>query len=644
MDTMSGSPGAVTADRPHVSTEVLVGGGGPTGLCTALWLAQHGVDTVLVERRRSVGIYPRAHLLNVRTMELFDRLGVADEILDKGPQSDRWRGVAWYTTLAGGGVGRGKRIGYISAWGGGPDTERYATASPMRFSNLPQSQLDKLLLRHTQRALGDRVCLYHELVDLRQDDAGATATVVERAHGTRHEISARYVVLADGGRDSGTLLGVGMSGPRSLVEVVSVYAAMDLDGWADDDALLTYFINPDGETVHRGALLSLNPENKASDAREWLASTRFPMGDSRRLDEGLCLERIRSMLGVPGLEIEVRQISRWQYEGVVADRFRVGSCFLAGDAAHRHPPTGGLGLNTGVQDAWNLAWKLVAVLRHGAPDSLLDSYEKERLPVAAFNVAHSLRNAGRHAPIGHALGLRDGGDAEDGWQQIGVWQSDTPEGELRRRRVTEAVGANAEDYSQLNVEAGFSYESGCVAPDGTPRPDNHGSATDFVPSARPGRHLPHVWIGGGEGRHSTLDLVGTEAWTLIVDGAAVDAWWSAVGAGSDAAPIGMPIRVVPLAPDVPGSAEFRAIAEVGSGWALLVRPDFHVVWRCRELPEDPGAAVGDAVRVALRGHTAATHEDDLSTLIDEIDEAGGPLRVGDGDARAELFTVVGHDG
>lgn len=641
MDTTSDHGGAVVDLEARVRTDVLIVGGGPTGLSTALWLAQHGVDTMLVERRRAVGIYPRAHLLNVRTMELFDRLGVADDILRMGPQSDRWRGVAWYTTLAGSGTGRGKRVGYINAWGGGPDKERYAEASPMRFSNLPQSRLDNLLLRHTRAALGDRVCLYHELTGLRQDDDGAVATVLNRERGTRHEISARYVVLADGGRNSCDLLGIGMLGPRSLVEVVSVYAAMDLDGWADDDALLTYFINPDGETVHRGALLSLDPTGKASDAREWLASTRFPMGDPRRLDEELCLSRIRSMLGVPDLKIDVRQISRWQYEGVVADRFRVGSCFLAGDAAHRHPPTGGLGLNTGVQDAWNLAWKLAAVIRHGAPDSLLDSYEKERMPVAAFNVAHSLRNAGRHAPIGHALGLRDGGDPAEGWEQIGIWESDTPEGERRRRLVDAAVGANAEDYSQLNVEAGFRYESGCVVPDGTPLPANADSATDFVPSSRPGHHLPHVWLGTGGDRRSSIDLVGSDGLTLLVDAAAQAEWEEAVG-GSPIA--GLPVAVVPMPGETPGAAEFCSISQVGDGWALLVRPDLHVAWRCAALPGDPAAALRDAVAGAVRGHTDESFETDLSRLVHEIEMAGGPLRVGDGEARAELFTVVGRDG
>ena len=187
----------------------------------------------------------------------------------------------------------------------------------------------------------------------------------------------------------------------------------------------------------------------------------------------------------PTISSTLHSVSHWQFEGVVANRFRVGSVFLAGDAAHRHPPTGGLGLNAGVQDAHNLAWKLAAVLRGEADDALLDTYEAERRPVAAHYTAHSLENAGRHAPIGHALGLDPRLSEEEGWQQVAVFLSDTPAGDVRRALVAEAVAENANDYSQLNVEAGYRYISGALIPDGTPAPPGPARRPTFTrPRAR----------------------------------------------------------------------------------------------------------------------------------------------------------------
>ena len=595
---------------------VLIVGGGPAGLTTALWLRQQGIEAMLVERRDFTQHYPRAHLLNVRTMEVFHDIGVAEDVYAMAAPETGWQQVAWYTSLAGPTRLHGRKIGSIAAWGGGPDAERYAQASPRRFANLPQIHLDRILAEHATARCPGRILAGHELTALEITAAGVVADVLDRHTGRTSTVRARYLVAADGGRTVTQLLGVPMHGQRALVDVVSMYVRADLRDYADEGALLTYFVNPDMKASVPGALLALSPGPRACDSPEWSLSVKYRIGDPASENLDAVLARARGMLGLPDLPMQVKAVAHWQYEGLVADTFRVGPVFLVGDAAHRHPPTGGLGLNTAVQDAANLSWKLAAVLNGQAEPGLLDTYEQERLPVAAFNVEHALRNAGRHAPIGEAMGLSPDQSPDEGLEQVAVWASDTPEGDRRRAAVTRAIGANAEDFGQLNVEAGFCYESGAVIDDGTAVRDGEYSATAFRPNARPGHHVPHVWVADGDRRASTVDLVALDRMTLLVGAGGAHPWEAA--ASDDR------VRLV-VVPD----ADFLTVSGIGATGALLVRPDKHVAWRTTEAPVAPAAALATALHTVLAGG-AAFQRADGSVRADGIDHAGARLRSGSG--------------
>jgi 2,4-dichlorophenol 6-monooxygenase len=618
---------------------VLIVGGGPVGLTIAIELARRGVRGLLVERRDFSTHFPRAHLLNVRTMETFADIGVAAAIYAESPPEDRWRRVAWYTSLAGPTPLHGRRIGHLPAWGGGPDGPRYALASPRRFANLPQRRVDRILWERADGEWPGNVRARTELVGLVLDDNGAVATVRDLTAERSYRIRARFVVAADGGRTCPDLLGVETVGPRALVDIVSVFFSADLSAYADPEALLTYFIQPEGGGGPVGALLALGPGRWGAESPQWSLGMHLSPDAPIGRDPDALAHRVRDVLGLPDLAMEVHAISHWQFEGVVADRFRVGPVFLAGDAAHRHPPTGGLGLNTGVGDAANLGWKLAAVLSGQAGDGLLDSYELERRQVALRNVEHSLRNAGRHTPIGAAMGLRKGMPPEQGWAEFAVWASDTPEGQRRRSATEVAVAHNAEDYSQLNIEAGFCYEAGALVPDGTPPPPGHDSPTEFTPSARPGHHIPHVWLSAADSTSvSTSDLVASEGLTLFVAAADADAWNKAASAASSAAGCPIPVVVIGGTALADPAGAWAQACGVGASGAVLVRPDRHVAWRTVEAPADRATSLGEVV-IRVMNDAPRPPQDDVAAGLKGIAEAGEALRI----ARSReprLFTVL----
>lgn len=563
-----------------IETPVLIVGGAGCGLSSAIMLAQAGIESWLVERYPTTSPAPKAHYLNQRTMEIFREIGIADKIYSVSTPQENMSRVGWFTSLGGDGELDRKTIHLMDAFGGRSLKEVYDRDSPCRSANYPQLRLEPLLLEYARTLPLAKINYHHEVQSFEQDADGVTATVLERGTGETYQVRARYMIAADGGRFVGPTLGIPMDGIDRLFDMVTCHFGADLSHVIDDDSpMIRWFINPEkGGSWGSGVMVALGPDHYDRHSEEWLLHFAFQPDDPQQFDAESVVPRLKELLRLPDVNPQIIRMNNWKVQGVLARRFREARIFLAGDAAHRHPPTTGLGLNTAVQDAQNLTWKLAAVLKGQAAPSLLDSYEAERRPVASRNVNWAMLTFQNHLVIDAGIGLIPGAPVEVNREAFRVLFSDTPEGVTRRQRLDEVIRTQRTEFQAHDLEIGFYYGSDAVVPDGTQPPPQSPMGDEYHPVTRPGHRLPHAWLEGAEGRVSTLDLVGRGGFTLFV--ASDESEWRRVG-DEAAAQSGVPLRVVLVGEGGYRDAEgnWARVRGTGDDGAVLVRPDGHVGWR-----------------------------------------------------------------
>jgi 2,4-dichlorophenol 6-monooxygenase len=580
----------------EIEAPVLIVGGGGAGLTSSMLLSKLGIESLLVSALPTTSILPKAHVLNQRAMEILTDAGVADEIYAKSTPAEQMRHTAYYAGFAGPDPLYGRQIGRLECWGaGGLDTD-WASASPCRQANLPQIRLEPVLKRGAEALAPGRVRFHHELLDLEQDAEGVTATVLDKDAGERRVVRSRYLLACDGGRTVGPRLGVALEGVRDLFRVVSIYMSADLSRVArDPDVLIRWIWVP--ELGLMGTLVPMGPDRWGPDSEEWVFHLNYENQDTRALDDAQVVANMKLALGLPDLDPKVHVVSRWSLEGILADRFRVGRVFLVGDAAHRHPPTGGLGLTSAIHDAQNLCWKIAAVLAGHAGDALLDTYEAERRPVDGRNVQRSLENGMNHQRIAEVIGIAREGDTARNLAALRSALADGP----HRRAVLKAIATQSMEFHEHAIEYGYRYESSAVVDDGAPAPAPLHDVLLHVPGTRPGMPLPHAAIEDADGRRcSTLDLVAPGRFALIAadDGTA----WRDAGRRL-AARHGLPLDAVCIG-HIEGDYRDPRCAwlrrrEIGPRGAVLVRPDRFVAWRSLDAGGDPDAELRRAFEQIL---------------------------------------------
>lgn len=584
-----------------IRVPVLIVGAGGCGLTSSIALSELGVKSLLVERHPTTGRLPKARYVNQRTMEVFRQLGVADTVYAKAMPLKHISRIRWCTTLAGDGPLDRREFFSIDSFGGGSLTH-YAKDSPCESNLYPQVRLEPLLIEQAQARNPGGLLFNHELTAMVQDDRKVTATIHNRETGEEFTVEADYLIAADGGRTVGPIVGSELRGKRNLVEMVTVYFRADLSKyWDDDYAMTTWFVNPGGGSWSSGVLGKLGPTKFDRHSEEWMFHFSFRPDDPARFDESSLVPRMRDLMKLPGLDPDIIGIGHWTVEGVLADRYRFGRVFLAGDSAHRHPPTTGLGLNSAVQDAHNLAWKLAAVVKGQASDGLLDSYEAERRPVAARNVSWALMTFENHALTDTVIGLVRG-DKDASEKNFAMFFSETDEGRTRRARMRHVLDVQRMEWQAHDLELGFDYAQGggAIVPDGTLAPVRDPMGGIYTPVTRPGHRLPHAWLEKDGQRVSTLDLAGWGRFVLIT-GARGGAWEEA--AARIAAERGVTLEIARIGDGGTHADADRAwigLRQVNEDGAILVRPDNHVAWRSTELAADPEAVLRDAFAQVLR--------------------------------------------
>ncbi len=359
---------------------VLIAGGGPVGLTASLLLSRHGVRSLLVERHPGTAIVPKARGINARTMEMYRQCGVEAAIRAAGLSEERrGRLIVWTETLAGKEIER--RVP-------GRASPKNMAVTPTTNCLCAQDDLEPVLRRFAETAGPGALRFNTELTSFSQKDGSVTGTMTDRVTGEETRFSARYLIAAEGAQSRvRRSLGVQMIGEEKVYDSVNILFNADLRQWTEHRPAALYFVE---QPELRGTFLTINGTDRWGFLIYSPSQYGYKPGD---FTSERCAALIRQAVGIPELVVSVLGVSPWEASAIVADRYREGAVFLAGDAAHEMPPTGGFGLNTGVQDVHNLAWKIAAVLRGQADDALLDSYHAERQPLAETITRAALANA-----------------------------------------------------------------------------------------------------------------------------------------------------------------------------------------------------------------------------------------------------------
>lgn len=575
-----------------VDTDVLVVGAGPAGLTSAALLAAYGVPAITVTKYRGTANSPRAHITNQRTVEVFRDLGIEDRIRAVATPNELMGHNVWATSFA------GKEIARLMTWGSGDERQAdYRTASPSAMCNLPQHLLEPEL-RAAAVERGADLRFSTELIALSQNADETDAVVRDRATNEQYRIRAKYVIGADGGRSTvAEQLGFPLDGESGLGAAVNVWLEADLTAYTAHRPGTLYWMAQPGNDywVGSGTWICVKPWT------EWVLLFMYdPAQGEPDISEEALVQRAQATIGDPSVQVRVKSVGKWQINHVVAAEYRRGRVFLAGDAAHRHPPANGLGTNTSIQDAYNLAWKLAFVLRGAAGPELLGTYHTERQPVGRQVVDRAMKSVADMLPISQALGFTPGQSAEDGWASLEELFSAGPDGARRRAELDAAVELQNYQFNAHGVELGQRYESRGIIPDGTPWPEPERDPELYhQPTTHPGAPLPHAWLQHGTDRVSTLDLAGHGRFCLLT-GIGGQPWEEAAAKAAAALGIDLPSYRIGTRceyDDVYGDWTRRR--EVPDAGALLVRPDRHIAWRAREPGADPARELLAALRRVL---------------------------------------------
>ena len=550
-------------------TDVLVVGAGPAGATTALALATHGVRVHVVSRYNWLADTPRAHITNQRTMEVLRDLDIEDEAYRYATPWKLMGDSLFTTSLA------GEELIRIRAWGTGEERKGdYLQGSPCELLDIPQPLIEPVLYKNAAERGATFACNTEYLSHV-QDENGVTVSLRDRLTNREYSMRARFLVGADGAK-SKVLDDLGLQVEGQMARAGTTYAIFnaDLTRYVEHrPSILHWIVTPNaafGE-IGFGLLRAVKPWT------QWIAGWGIDIakGEPDVSDE-FVLKQIRILVGDPDLEVEIVRTSVWYVNQAYAPQYSKGRVFCAGDAVHRHPPSSGLGLNTCVQDAFNLAWKLAYVVKGHAGRGLLETYSAERAPVGKQIVKRANQSRLDYAPI-KAVFRVEGADnpVEAG---IARFKDPGPEGIKAREAAQAALELKNREFNAQGVEMNQRYVSSAVVPDAAGGEEVWKRDPELYLQAttRPGAKIPHAWLIDRRGRKvSTLDVTGKGKFSLVT-GIAGQAW---VQAAQD---LDLPfLRTVVTGREgtLDAYCTWQRMREIHEAGALLVRPDGYIAWR-----------------------------------------------------------------
>ncbi|MCM2387229.1 FAD-dependent oxidoreductase [Streptomyces albipurpureus] len=524
----------MTDQRHDGRKPVVIVGGGLTGLSAAVFLAHHGVHATLLERHPDTSSHPKARAINPRTMEVYRAVGMEERVrAGRSPISGN-TDLVHVESLAG-----EERVRMPTA-----SPEDIGRIGPAQWTMIDQNQLEPILRARAVEAGAD--VRFHTRVDaVTQDADGVLLRTTDLATGESGELRAAYVIAADGSRSPvREMLSIGAQGPGTITNLVSFFFEADLEQALRGRKIVAAYVN---NPSVRGTIIPIDND------RRWVINVSFRPDQGESADdftEERCAELVRAAVGVPDLKLRIESVDMpaWDISARVAQTFASGRVLIAGDAAHVMPPTGAFGASTGIQDVYNLAWKLALVLEGHAGAGLLETYDAERRPVAQETVKQAMLR----------FAVREGkqfGDVAD------------------------------ELLDETTMTFGYCYPAGAfIAGEGAPDrliedPGN--------PSGRPGSRAPHLVLDGPTGALSTVDLFG-KGFVLLADPAG--ARWAGTEVDKAARDLGVALSLRTIGPasgtgpgDRAGLTDreglFHRRYGLPPGGAALVRPDGFVCWR-----------------------------------------------------------------
>ncbi|KAK0616192.1 FAD binding domain-containing protein [Immersiella caudata] len=590
------------ADEDIIKTDLLIVGAGPAGAGLACFLAAHGRTGIVIAAAPGTADTPRAHITNMAGLECLRDIGLEQEAMAVATPSTNMEHTRWCHSMAGDEYAR------MHSWGHDPKFKgAYETASPCHHVDLPQTLLEPIL---TRRAInrGWTIRFNTKFLSLERPSPDVIiSTVHDTLLNKTYRIQSRFLFGCDGARSQVVReLGLPLDKKPGQGLALNVLVRADLTHlMANRTGNLHWVIRPDDETYPPwgwGVVVRM-----VRPWSEWMFIFLPAPGADLRADDmdatdDEYIKRVKEMIGDEGIKVDLLHVGKWWINEIVAERYSDGNVFCLGDAVHRHPPFNGLGSNTCIQDAFNLAWKIDYVLSGKASPSLLDSYTLERQPVGKDVITRANQGMRDHFPWQQLIGMLET-DPVKRRAMFAEFNDPGPAGRAKRQEFQKAIENTETEFHGLGVEMNQIYVSDAVyLEDQGPAPERpEDTIRTHQVTTYPGRRLPHVWLNTRvPGRKfSTIDLAGHGRFCLFT-GPGGDKWKEAAGRVSEK------VGVEVVAYSIGWRQDYEDVyfdwarkREVEEDGCVLVRPDRFVAWRSKELVDDAEGKVEAVLRKVL---------------------------------------------